>query len=80
MKYNYKGRIFNIADDLVQKFNEGFAGTEKIDDNLIELFISVSNNYNEEKNNILEVLDQLIEEGSVDDYIEKRIKAELLID
>lgn len=80
MEYNYKGRIFNISDDLVQKFNESFAGTEKIDDNLIELFMSVSNNYNEEKDNILEVLDQLIEEGSVDDYIEKRIKAELLID
>lgn len=78
MSYNYKNRTINLDTELVNQFNKAMNGCDQIDDNLIEMYIATSDLYNEESDNILEVVDKLIEKGKLDEFINNCLKNELL--
>lgn len=80
MKYNFEERIIEIDDELVNAFNKAMVGTEVVDDDLIAMYLSSSDYYDEDKDNILEVADKLIAEGTCDEFINSCIKNELFLD
>lgn len=80
MLYIFKGRAINIDDKLFDDFNTAMQGIDKVDDALIAMYLSTSEYYDESRDNVVEVLDRLIEEGACDAFINNSIKNDLFLE
>lgn len=80
MLYIFKGRAINIDDKLFDDFNTAMQGIDKVDDALIAMYLSTSEYYDESRDNVVEVLDRLIEEGTCDEFINNSIKNDLFLE
>lgn len=80
MLYIFKGRAINIDDKLFDDFNTAMQGIDEVDDALIAMYLSTSEYYDESRDNVVEVLDRLIEEGTCDAFINNSIKNDLFLE